>query len=457
LVTSQAIRLSQLTAAISETLNKTFNTLSFWVIADVTNHTFRTDKNYHNFDLVEKDPGSNAIIAKIQAKAWGKGAISISNFQALTGQHFTNNINVLVNVSVNFHAVFGLQLNVNDIDSSFTLGLLEQQRQATLARLVRENPEFIRKIGDGFLTKNKELELNRVIQKIAVVSSKTSAGWQDFHHTLENNPFNYYFSIDDYFTVVQGENNAQQFLSRLIDVFTSGKDYDAVVIIRGGGAQTDFLIFDDYMIGKAIAKFPIPVITGIGHQKNETIADLMAHTSTKTPTKAAELIINHNRSFEDVINRFRQQIIIKAQQKFSADLKALGQVNNTIVNQSRNIIASHKDLLYTIGTAILTKPKVTVYNKLNDIRQIRSNLNTFSSMYLKNQNGYLAHFVSMIRIASPENTLKRGFAIVKTKDKITSNPDDLVIGQDLEIILSDKEITATVTSKKDYDGNDFNL
>lgn len=453
----QPLRLSQLTASISETLKNVFDHRTFWIVADVTNHTFRPDKNYHNFDLVEKDPASNTLVAKVQAKAWGKGAVSIAEFQTLTGQRFTNNINVLVNVSVNFHPVYGLQLNVNAIDSNFTLGLLEAQRLATLARLVRENPEFIRKVGDDLITRNKELALNRVIQNIAVISSKTSAGWQDFRHTLENNPFHYAFTVDDYFTVVQGENNAQQFLTRLIDVFNSNKEYDLVVIIRGGGAQTDFLIFDDYMIGKAIAKFPIPILTGIGHQKNETIADLMAHTPTKTPTKAAEFIVNHNRSFEDTINRLRQNIIIKAQQKFSADFKALGQVNNTIVNKSHNILADHKEKLYTMSTSILTKPRVIVYNKLNDIARIRSNLNTFSSICIKNQKSYLAHFVSMIRIASPANTLKRGFAIIKTNGKITSDPDDLAIGNNIEIILSDKEITATVTSKKEYDGTDFNI
>jgi exodeoxyribonuclease VII large subunit len=416
-------------------LNNTFNRTSYWVIADVTSHTFRADKNYHNLDLVEKDPVSNTIIAKMQAKAWGKGSASISNFQNTTGQRFTNNINVLVNVSVNFHPVFGLQLNINDIDSNFTLGRLEQQRQATLARLVRENPEFIQKTGDDYNTKNKTLPLNRVIQYIAVVSSQTSAGWQDFHHTLENNPFNYHFTIDDYFTVVQGENNAQQFLSRLVDVFTSAKPYDAVVIIRGGGAQTDFLIFDDYNIGKAIAKFPIPVITGIGHQKNETIADLMTHTPTKTPTKAAEFIINHNRVFEDAIRRFQQSIVIKSQQRFASGLRSLAQVNNIIVNKSRTILADHKTSLHTTESSIFIH----------------------SNNYLKNQKNYLANFVSMIKIASPENTLKRGFALIKTNNKITSDPNDLAIGKDVEIILSNQSVTATVTSKKEYDGNDFNL
>jgi exodeoxyribonuclease VII large subunit len=234
---------------------------------------------------------------------------------------------------------------------------------------------------------------------------------------------------------VQGENNTQQFLSRLIDVFNSGNAYDAVVIIRGGGAQTDFLIFDDYMIGKAIAKFPIPVITGIGHQKNETIADLMAHTPTKTPTKAAELIINHNRSFEDAVNRLRQNIVIRAQQQFADNNKALNRVNSTIINKSRTILARQQEMLTSAKTS----------------------LQIHSTNYCRNQKKYLDHFVSLIKIASPGNTLRRGFAIIRSNDKITSDPDDLIIGKEFGIIFASKEITATVTAKKDYDGTDFNL
>jgi len=121
----QPIRLSQLTASIDATLANAFRKMSFWIIADVTNHTFRSEKNHHNFDLVEKDPYSNAMIAKIQTKAWGAGSVSIANFEQITGQRFSNNISVLINVSVIFHAVFGLQLNVNNIDVNFTLGALE--------------------------------------------------------------------------------------------------------------------------------------------------------------------------------------------------------------------------------------------------------------------------------------------------------------------------------------------
>ena len=452
-----ALRLSELTAVVSDILATAFAQHTFWVIADVTNHTFKPDKNYHHFDLVEKASDSNDLLAKIQAKAWGKGSLSIQQFQQTTGQRFSNNIQVLVNVSVNYHPVFGLQLNVNEIDPNFTLGMLEQQRLATLERLVRENPEFISRAGDVFLTKNKGLILNKVIQRIAVVSSNTSAGWQDFKHTLDHNPFGYIFTIDDYFTLVQGESNAQQLVTRLIHVFESQVPYDAVVIIRGGGAQTDFLIFDNYLIGKAVAKFPIPVITGIGHQKNETIADLMAHTVTKTPTKAAEFILNHNRSFEDSIGAFQKRIIIQSQQRLSAGLQAIGRLNSSIVNQTQAILFHKGRELLSVGSAISTKPTIIVYNRKNDIQQIASNLASFSAISLKNQRGYLGHYVTLIQALSPENTLKRGFAIIKADNRITSDPEQLVKGKDVEIILRNQSITTTVKSKKEYHGNEFNL
>ena len=429
------LRLSQLTATVAAAVNKAFAQQQFWVVADVTSHTFKSESDYHYFDLVEKDPNSNRLIAKISAKAWGSGSDSIANFQLITGQRFTNNIQVLVQVSVQYHAVYGLQLNLIDIDVHFTLGVLEQQRLATLEKLLLENPDFIEKAGDLYITHNKRLPLPRVIQRIAVVSSKTSAGWQDFRHTLENNANGYNFFVDDYFTVVQGEANVQQLVDRLVDVFRSGKPYDAVVIIRGGGAQTDFLIFDHYLVGKAIAKFPIPVITGIGHQKNETIADLMAHLATKTPTKAAEFIIGHNRTFEEALVVFQKNIIIKSQQQFSGGFQRLGQLHSLIVNQSRSVL----------------------YSRSIELTTLASNIKTFRSIFIKNQQTHLGHLATMIRVLSPENTLNRGYAIVRVDRRITSDPEQLVIGQDVEILMRSTIITATVKSKENNHGKDFDL
>lgn len=428
------IRLSELSHKINHVIENAFNATTFWVVADVTNHTFRAQKNYHNFELVEKDPHSNNIIAKISGKAWGAGANRIGHFEQVTGQKFTNNIQVLLQVKVTFHSVFGLSLEVLEIDANFTLGMLEQQRLSTLQKLVAEN-DFIQKIGDRFVTKNNQLPLPMVIQRIAVISSKTSAGGEDFNHTLQNNPHGYAFFVDEYHSVVQGENNADQLLQKLIEVYRSNVPYDAVVITRGGGAQTDFLIFDNYQIGRAVAKFPIPIITGIGHQKNETITDLMAHTQTKTPTKAAEFIVAHNKRFEDGIVSLQKTILIKSQQ----------------------LLSWHFQALTKVSSQILSKPKITLYNRIKDIESKIDNLGTFTAMYLKNQHGNLGHFVSILKVMAPENILKKGFAIVKVNQKITSNPSDIGVGEDIEVILADTQILATVKNKTKYDGTDHDL
>jgi exodeoxyribonuclease VII large subunit len=475
----QHIRLSELTDKINETVHAAFSTARFWVIADITNHTFRAPKNYHYFELVEKDPGSNNILAKISGKAWGKGADRILHFEKITGQPFTNNIHVLVNVSVQYHPVHGLQLDIHDIDPHFTLGMLEQQKQATLERLLAENPEFIKKSGDIFITRNNQLKLGRVLQQIALISSHTSAGGEDFKHTLLHNPFGYRFFIDEYHTPVQGDHNAETLVAKLIEVFNSRKPYDAVVVTRGGGAQTDFLIFDNYRMGKAVARFPIPVITGIGHQKNETITDLMAHTPTKTPTKAAEFIIAHNKRFEEEMRSFQHSILIRAQQLFSINFQSLAFMNSLVVNQTRNILIRHNDSLARINQAnintsrsilfnarssllnmaarIISKPESILYRRKNDIRQLTGNISTFRTQYLKNQHGYLGHYRSMIKMMSPVNILNKGFAIVKVNGEITSNPDDILIGKDVGIILSGTEIRSTVKQKSKYDGKDFDL
>jgi exodeoxyribonuclease VII large subunit len=473
LETTQYIKLSQLNGLISETVRNQFDAKRYWIVADVTSYSYKSDKRYHNFELVEKDTKSNNIIARIAAKAWGQGSLRIADFEKNTGQKFTNNINVLLQVAVEYHSIYGLSVSVLDVDTNFTLGLLEQKRNETLQRLVMEN-DFIQKVGESYQTKNNGLMLPAVIQRIALLSSENSAGSEDFRHTLQANNFGYVFSVDNYYTLVQGENNSKLFRSKLIEIYNSTIPYDAVVITRGGGAQTDFLIFDDYHIGVAVAKFPIAIITGIGHQKNVSIVDLMAHTQTKTPTKAAEFIIAHNRNFEQNILSYQKFIVIKSQHLFLFNYQTLGSLNSSIVNNARDIISKKKDEIVRVNqitinssksilfkhrsnlvkasSQLLSKPRIILYNRINDIQSIIKNLKTFSHQYQKNKKGELGQHISMIRMMSPDNILKKGYAIIRVNKKITSSADDIAIGKDIEIILSDTIIESTVTNKSKYDG-----
>lgn len=455
--TIPSIKLSELTSQIQQVIDGAFGHKTFWIIADITNYTYKPQSNYHYFELVEKDKTAAKILAKVAGRAWGNASLNISNFEKATGQKFKNDINVLIQVSVQYNPSFGLQLNLLDIDTNFTLGLFEQQRKETLERLLRENQAFIKKAGDGYITRNSELALNQVIQRIAVISSDTSAGFQDFKHTLEHNPFDYKFHIDDYFALVQGDGNAKQFLARIIEVFESQKPYDALVIIRGGGAQTDFLIFDNYELNRAIAKFPIPVITGIGHQKNETIADLMAHTSTKTPTKAAEFIIAHNRAFEDNLIATQKMILIKTYQMINHHKDRLVRLNQITINTTRNLLHEHHKNIMNLSGMVLTNPRIIISNRRKDLSNLQLNLQSYSKLYLLNKTAHIAHFQSVMRIMSPQNILNKGFAIIKVDGKIAGNADQIEVGTELTVRLANSDIKTIVKSKSAYDENEFNL
>lgn len=479
IATPGSIRLSKLSARVSRAIEEAFSYTSFWVIADVTNHTYKSQKDYHYFELVEKAEGTSVLLAKFSGSAWGTGSQKIAEFEKATGQRFTGGLNVLVKVTVKYQAAYGLQLTLQDIDINFTLGALEQQRQATLLRLVRDNPEHIR-IEDGRLkTSNQGLVLNRVIQRIAVIASSTSAGFQDFQHTLENNGWGYRFRVDPYFALIQGDHNTGQLVDKIVAVYQSGVAYDALVIIRGGGAQTDFLIFDHYAIARAVARFPIPVITGIGHQKNETLTDLVAHTATKTPTKAAEFIIAHNRGFEEAMLQLQKNLVIRSQQLLSAENRKLSMIQTSLVNNTRSMITGHKDtlvrnnqitinttksILYRhraslngLGSVLSIQPKGILYRQQTELSILFRNLKTFNSLYLKSKDNGLQHFASVIRLMSPENILSKGFAIVKAKGKIRGNADGIVLGEEITVILAKQQLVATVTSKENHDGTEFNL
>lgn len=418
------LKLSELSALVKETLENSFRNRYFWIIGEVSNHVYKADKAFHHFELIEKSDDAKVIVSRIPAKAWGDGSRHIKNFEQITGQIFTQNIQVLLKVEVTYHEVFGLSLQILDIDTKFTLGLLEEQRQNTLLKLVTQN-SFIKKVGDQYFTRNKSLPTSRVIQKIALLTSSTSAGVEDFQHTLLHNPYAYKFDITLFHSVVQGAQNASALREKLIDIFEEyekGKAFDAVVIVRGGGSQTDFLIFDDYYLAQAVAKFPIPIITGIGHQKNETIVDLMAHTATKTPTQAAEHILYINRKFEEELISKQKDILIKVQDLFSKKQLELQKLQSYL---------GHSPLLF------LQKQSM-------ELQSIRDYLPQNVLMFIKNEKQYINHYQKLIHVLSPENVLKRGFAYIKKGDKILNSSNPVTEGDRVEVHLYQKKLEVLV-------------
>ncbi|WP_255373267.1 exodeoxyribonuclease VII large subunit [Chitinophaga sp. YR627] len=474
LETRNYITLSQLAAGIQGTIKNAFSGQSYWVVADITSHSFYPAKGYHYFDMVEKDPRSHQMVAKISTTAWGNGSTRIKEFENVTGQRFSNDMQVLVRVAVEFHPVYGLKLSLMDIDPSYTIGQLEQQKQATLQRLVTECADIVQKTPDGYMTRNKALRLNPVIQRIAVISSASSAGYQDFIHTMQSNAYRYIFYTDNYFTAVQGEANAAQVCMQLAAIIASGKQYDTVVIIRGGGAQTDLLLFDQYTLGKAVAGFPVPVITGIGHHKNETITDMLAHTATKTPTRAAELIIAHNRTFEEALLTQQSQIIIRMQQMIAGRKQQLSSLHTGIINRSRDLLSVHRDGLTRAKQAIpqrarhtllrqrnaisqlsgqlLAKPGQVTATRLQELAHIRKDIQVYARKLLQQQQQKLVHHETVVRIMSPAVLLQKGFAMVQHKGQIITSAAQLSPGDEITVQMADAGVHATITSKTTTDG-----
>ncbi|WP_158639617.1 exodeoxyribonuclease VII large subunit [Arachidicoccus ginsenosidivorans] len=473
------IRLSELAAIVGQVLDTRFGRTAYWVLAEVSGHQYKQQKNYHSFELVEKREDADALMAKFSAKAWGAGAAQIQQFERLTGQRFTSNIQVLAKVKVVFHEQYGLALDLIELDAAYTVGKLYEARHLTLQKLVAEN-DFIEKTTTGYWTRNKSTALPVVLQRLAIISSLTSAGMEDFIHTLEKNPEGYFFEIDKYLTVVQGVNNADQVVDQFIQIFKSGKQYDAVLLLRGGGAQTDFILFDQYQVARAIAKFPVPIITGIGHQKNETLADLMAHTATKTPTQAAEFILHHNRSFESRLVQLRQSVILHSKSYLSEANNTLNRVNGRIVHRTRDFLQLQQRSLYKLQSSLSQAAKTVIsqndlalqrckHETLSntnsritgakaDILRQKEKIKTWSAITLKNADGGLKHQQTSIRLMSPERILQKGFALISKNGKIITDHRGLAPEDTIDIITSQVTLEATIHQKKENkDGTGFNL
>jgi len=308
----QAINLSQLLYKIDETLQSQFGYQTFWIKAEITDVKKYESKRWCFLKLIEKK--DEQILAEMKATAWSQGYVFIEQFERLTQQPFTNGLQIVCKVKVKYSIKYGLSFDVLEIDNSFALGQIELQKQATLKRLVDESNGQIIKNKEQYFTPNKRLKLPIVIQKIALITAHNSDGQRDFKNELLNNNYGYAFQIDEYLCQIQGDNAHENIIKQFEQIFASNIQYDCVAMVRGGGSETDFKPFEQYELAKLVAFYHIPVFTGIGHDRNTSIVDLMAR-QLKTPTKVAAHIVDHNFMFENNLlyqfNQIEQTIALK--------------------------------------------------------------------------------------------------------------------------------------------------
>ena len=362
---------------------------SYWVRAEIAS---LTERGHCYMELVEK-ARNNSIAAKVRATCWSHVYhLLAAYFANETGQALSVGMQVLLQVEVSFHAVYGLSLNVLGIDPTFTLGDMARQRQQTIQRLQE----------DGVMEMQKALEIPKLPRRIAVVSAADAAGYGDFCHQLESNNSGFLFRTRLFPAIMQGEQSPMSIISALESIAASAEDYDVVVIVRGGGATTDLRNFDDYSLAFHCANFPLPIIAGIGHTRDVSIVDMVVHTSVKTPTAAAEWLINSMQMQADKIGELYMRLQRAAQHA---------------VSQQNNRLAS-------------------LWQSLRFATQRR----------VQKQRLQLELWNKTIALHSPERIYQMGYSLTTANGKIVKSIHDVKAGEELMTHTADGVIRSEVFS-----------
>ncbi len=347
------LKLSELIAEIDEAIHYRFTGETFWITAEITDVKKMPDKRWCFLKFIEKE--GNFIIAEMKAVFWSHNYTFIEEFEKLTKQIFANGLEITCEVKIRFHARYGLDVEVLAIDHSYSVGKIILEKEKTLLRLITENPSIVQLIDGEYLTYNQQLALPLVMQKIALITAPNSDGQRDFVQEMQNNQYGYAFKIDIYATTVQGESAVANMLKELKQIHIIQQQYDAVAIVRGGGSQIDFAPFEDYELAKMVAGFPLPIFTGIGHDSNTSIVDMMAR-HLKTPTKVAANIVEHNFYFENEIMQLHDKMNLAIENKLYHAKMQLQHIKNTIKAYSPESILAKGYAIITKNNKIITNP-----------------------------------------------------------------------------------------------------
>ncbi|GAO30359.1 exodeoxyribonuclease VII large subunit [Geofilum rubicundum] len=437
-----AISLLELNRQLKGVVQSSFSS-ALWVRAEIAE--LRENRNGHCYlDLVEKDERSDQVVARMRAMIWSYTYRMLKPyFETSTGRPLTNGIKVLVKGSLEFQEVYGLSFAIKDIDPTYTLGDLEQRRQEVLKRLKTE----------GVLEMNKGLSLPLVPQKIAIISSAGAAGYGDFIHQLENNAFGITFYHRLFPAVMQGEKAAQSIAEAFDRIFAYAGFFDLVVLIRGGGASLDLLCFDDYWLAYHITQFPLPVITGIGHDRDVSVADMVAHTSAKTPTAVAEFLISGASRVLEQVNSYSRNLKQITREKLLQHQNRLDRQSYQLVPRAQQLMAEKRHQLLNLGRRVPALTQGYLQGQAQLLKQFGGQIRQMPSRALTGEHQKLGRYIGQLkgqsisllkhsklhlemldknnRLNDPSEVLKRGFTVTLRngeviKDVQLLNQGDLI-------------------------------
>lgn len=446
--------LSELQHEIKESISEQFP-FAVWIVAEI--NTLTRHKSGHCYmELVQKSKTSNSIIAQARATVWANKFSFISAyFESETDSELAAGMNVMLQVTITYHEVYGLSLNVIGINPTYTIGDMERAKKEIIARLINE----------GVFDMNKTQSFPAVVQNIAVISSSTAAGYGDFVNHLETNTYGYHINITLFEAAMQGEQTEQSVLDALNRIGEEYENYDAVAIIRGGGSKNDLSWFDNYNIAYMVTQFPLPVISGIGHERDESIVDMVAHTRMKTPTAVANFIIDYNAQFEEQVDSTSSEIfgiakeflmssemylnnmtmsIMKVRTRLSKDTERCDRIMSEIRTRLNVRMKEEEMKLNMIGNKLETSPKRLISEQESHLNGIKELISRTTKHRIEKANEKLSFLEHRLTLNDPRTILKRGYSITRINGKVVTNDLETNEGDIMETLLYDGKVTSVV-------------
>lgn len=453
-----ALSLRQYTSEIANSIRTNPVLQSRWVIAELSDVSERGGHCY--MELVEKDD-RGVTIARLRGTIWANNfAYKIKpKFEQITGQKFKSGLKVMLFGSASFHEQYGLSFNITDVDPSFTIGDMERIRREIIETLTRE----------GVVNCNRMLQMPRVPQRIAIISAKGAAGYGDFMNQLQSNPVGFKFYTHLFEATMQGETTSNSVIKALNDIEMTIDLWDCVVIIRGGGATSDLNGFDNLELARRVATFALPVVVGIGHERDRTVLDDIANVRVKTPTAAAEWLIMCAQQTLDQALALANQVARYVKDRTSGASKQLSHIEGTIPIIAKQQIIKSKSNLAAIASALpyMTKNRILSANRTIDaiardvqhsaigkISAAQTYLKTMSDALanaapkaIANQDKRLKALENVVEALSPQKTLRRGFSLTKVNGKTVKSIEQIGDNDVITTYLVDGQITSVVNKK----------
>jgi exodeoxyribonuclease VII large subunit len=451
----EVMSLSELNTLVREAVNRALPE-TYWVRAETSDVRVNSSSGHCYLEFIDKDERSGQIAAKSRGTIWARiFQLLKSYFEQETGQVFQSGLKVLVNVSIEFHELYGYSLNVHDIDPSYTLGDLVKKRKEIILRLQ----------SDGIFELNKELPFPSLPQRIAVITSPTAAGYEDFVDQLINNKEGFPFYIKLFPAVMQGEKTEESIIDALDEIYPHAGLFDVVVIIRGGGATSELSSFDSYLLAANCAQFPLPIITGIGHERDDTIVDMVAHSRMKTPTAVASFLIECMGREAEQLQELESIIYAGITIRITEEKAALQMLATRFPIMVAGRLDNHHNRLHAMTTHLSALPQ-WLRHRSNGIDEISPRIQravdamlskhvTFiNTLPLRLQSACGTIFSECIRklefneqyikMVSPEYVLKRGYTLTMKNGKIVKYSVELSEGDEITVKFSDGERKGTI-------------